>query len=156
MLIQTHGPIEIHLDQDAESPREWCNLGTFWTMHRSYASPDPHTHEDQVPKDAIVLPVWMYSHGAVAYAAAERNPFHCPWDSGQVGVIFVTRSDIRKEFGWKRISKKREQKIKDLLKGEVEVFSQWANGEVYGFVNTETGDSCWGFYSIEEALNEAA
>jgi hypothetical protein len=49
------------------------------------------------------------------------------------------------------------------MAGEVETYSQWANGEVYGYdVQDKEGnslDSCWGFYGIdycrEEALSQA-
>ena len=37
-------------------------------------------------------------------------------------------------------------------------FQQWLNGEVYGFITTCEGvviDSCWEFYSFEEAYSRA-
>lgn len=40
-----------------------------------------------------------------------------------------------------------------------EILKQWAAGEVYGFVTTDKDgneiDSCWGFYSFEEAYSAA-
>lgn len=143
----------IVVDEFAESPREWDNLGTLWTQERDYASPDPIPQgaKPPAPRTVIDLPVWRYSHGGTQYAAAHSNPFHCPWDSGQVGKIFVTKEDLRKEFGWKRISPQRRAKVEALLKAEVETYSQWASGEVYS-VYDETED-IWigGFFGIEEA-----
>lgn len=157
-IVAQEGPIEIHIDENPENPREWCNLGTFWGFHRRYLSPDPipsGTEPTDVPKDAICLPVWLYDHGGTAYVASESNPFQCPWDSGQFGWIFVTKADLREKYGWKRISPKRAAQVKECLASEVETYSQYANGEVYGYVNTETGDSCLGYYSIEAAMAKA-
>ena len=157
-IVVTDGPIEIHIDEHPENPREWDTIGTFWGFHRRYASPDPVPTDVgpmDLPKDIVYLPVWLYDHSSRAFAAAEHNPFHCPWDSGQFGWIFTTKEVLRRQFGWKRISAKREAEVKKMLAAEIEVFSQYANGEAYGFVNTKTGDSCWGFYTVKEALQEA-
>lgn len=157
-LVATDGPIEIYIDTHAENPRDWDNLGTFWGFHGRYASPDPVPEgvgPMDLPKDVVYLPVWLYDHSGVSFAAADSNPFHCPWDSGQFGWIFVTKADLRKEFGWKRISVKREAEVKKMLAAEVETYSQWANGDVYGYVDTETVDNCWGFYSIQDAIHAA-
>ena len=48
--------------------------------------------------------------------------------------------------------------VKSCLKGEVETYSQYLNGEVYCyFIKDDSGDivdSCGGFYSEEEAQSE--
>lgn len=161
--------IEIIPDFDGShaNPRENCNLGKFYGEHRRYASPDD-LDGDEVRRTiksgaAIWLPVWMYDHSGTAYAAAESNPFHCPWDSGQFGVVYVTREDVRKEYGVKRISPQLKARVLDVLKAEVDEYGKWANGEVYGFrVLDEDGeeeDSCWGHIGLEwaiEAAKEAA
>ena len=144
--------IEIHIDEDPESPREWNNLGTFWTFHPHYRSPDPDPDPDYDLSDCIYLPVFIYDHSGVAYST---TPFHCPWDSGWVGFIFIPKAKVREEFGWKLITAARRSKIEQYLRDEVETYSKYASGEVYGFVIPETGDSCWGFYSREEAYEAA-
>lgn len=101
--------------------------------------------------------------------------FHCPWDSGCVGFIYISRAKVRKEFGWKRITKAREQQIMKYLEGEVETYDQYLTGDVYGFIVEERPaavfdsdgepvevdddelweetDACWGFFGDDPFEN---
>ncbi len=149
--------VEIWQDPHSESPREYITDSKFWTWHRRYSSPDKHDRSEpmyQLPPDTIGIKVWMYDHSGVTYAAADHNPFHCPWDSGQVGWIFISRADARKRLGVKRLTKKHVDQIRTQLIQEVEVYSMWASGEVYGFTvydnDGEPADSCGGFYGCDE------
>jgi len=139
----------VHFDQDSMNPRqEFDHLGTLAILgYGGDEAPDPHNP----PHDAILLPVYRYQHSGVAYST---TPFHCPWDSGQTGYIYVYRSTVRKEFNVKRISPKLHDRVLEILRSEVEEFSSWSNGEVYGFTNNETDDSCWGFYGLESLIAE--
>jgi hypothetical protein len=157
-IIEHEGAlIAIYADEDAENPRVWDNQGTFWTYSNRHNSPDEGADDiDEAEKlltnpDFIALPVFHYSHGGTAYAAAQANPFSCPWDSGRAGLIFVAKADIRKEYGIKRITAKVRHMIEQNLKNEVTIYSDWADGDVFRFVkyDAETGeelDSCTGFY----------
>lgn len=92
--------------------------------------------------------------------------FHCPWDSGQVGFIYMTLDDIRTEYSVQRVSAKRREAVVDHLRNEVQTFSDYVSGAVYGYVvEDENGnqiDSCWGFigdydgYCLTEARSAAA
>jgi hypothetical protein len=148
--------IEIHYDDHPESPREWGHDSTFWTFHSRYCSPDPDPDPDYDLSDCVWLPVFMYDHGGVAY---NTTGFHCPWDSGCVGFIFIPKAKVREIHGWKRITKAREEQVKSQLKSEVEIYSQWANGQVYGFITKDPDgeeiDSCWGFYGFDYCIEEA-
>lgn len=178
----THNGFTVQIHQDntgTDSPRHDSNLGTFWTGERRHRSPDKVTGDilaalskalrcmagwDSVTKaldlQAVWLPVWKYEHGGVAYVAAMSNPFSCPWDSGQAGIIFALKADVRKEYGVKRVDAKTRAKALEVLKGEVQTYSKWANGEVYGYTVTDaTGeevDSCWGFIGDLEHVREEA
>lgn len=157
-------------DGSATNPRQYDNLGTFWTQEHRYNSPDPLPvrgnifdslcsvvggGEKGLGRHAIFLPVWKYEHSGVAYAAAESNPFHCPWDSGQAGYIFATHEKVRKEYGVKRITAKVREKALNTMRAEVAEYSKWANGEVYGYTITDPEgdevDSCWGIIGLDEA-----
>lgn len=59
-----------------------------------------------------------------------------------------------------RLTPERVEKIKEILRGEVEIYDQYLRGEVYGFIveddDGEHIDSCWGFYGdTDYPLKEA-
>ncbi len=111
--------IKIFYDPDAESPRDWDNLGTLICGHSRYTLGDKHSFSggreflldlcnlnddcdldvDQLAKRAekiaIILPVFLYDHSGLAM---NTKGFHCPWDSGQVGFIYVSLKAIREEY----------------------------------------------------------
>lgn len=110
------------------------------------------------------LPVYMYEHGNIALSTA---PFSCPWDSGQVGFIWVTKKAVQ-EIASKELSLEELRQFGHrLLEGEIETYSQYLSGEVYGFIceryigeegdgadrdddnNWEEEDSCWGFFGMD-------
>ena len=155
--------IRVMQDSDAESPRDWDNLGTMVYWHRNYilGDVDGNREYESVESfleeigDAIVLPLYIYDHSGITM---NTTGFSCPWDSGQVGFIYVTLEDIRKEYGWKRITKERRERIEGYLRNEVNTFDMYLRGEVYGFNivrEDEDGeevdiDSCWGFYGYDD------
>ncbi len=169
--------IQIVSDYDnAENPREWDNLGTMLCVHSRYSLGDEHfyssqelwehiawehnifdvdgnyeTDRERIEKwlfaNCIVLPLYIYDHGGVTMRTV---PFSCPWDSGQVGFIYITKEQACKEFGWKRISAKRKQQIIDYLRAEVDTYDSYLKGEVYGFVIEEIDESCWNFFGHYE------
>lgn len=163
--------IEIIPDEDAENPRTaWDNLGTMQCFHRRYTLGDKNLirhedyagwdeMEDAIRKDLgaeIILPLYMYDHGGITIST---SPFSCPWDSGRIGFIYVTREKLLKEYGNVRLTKDIIAKATKVLEGEVEVYDQFVQGDVYGYTikdsEGEDGDSCWGYYGIE-AAEEAA
>jgi len=156
---------------DMNPRKEYENLGTFFGFHGRYVSPDDAPDSD--PQEArriaesadnICLPVWLYDHSGTCYRAAPENPFHCPWDSGCFGFIYCTRADARKAMNKKRLSAADVEMVKAWLMQEVETYSAWANGEVYGFEvldgDGEQVDSCWGFigesdYAMAQGVESA-
>lgn len=157
--------LEIIHDQDPKSPREDSNLGTMYCFHSRYNLGDEHNLDvEEVQEiandpDYISLPIYMYEHSGITL---NTGGFNCPWDSGQIGIIAVSKADIRKEYGWKLITKARREKILSYLQGEVNAYSQYLEGDIWGFKlevhNPETDemddvDSCWGFYGDDPKTN---
>jgi len=165
--------ITIENDDDSNSPREDDNLGTMLCRHKSYNLGDVEESK-KIPwgdfeswKDAenyiykkydvaILLPVFMYDHSGLAF---NTTGFSCGWDSGQVGFILIEKSKVRKEYSVKRIGKKLLDQVKGYLKQEVKTYSQWHEGDVYGYTITDkNGDeveSCWGFYGYDYVKEQA-
>ena len=162
--------IKIYHDPDSENPREWSNLGALICWHRRYRLGDSHRFDcpeaflrdlagvadqsdlsldrlrERAERKAIILPVYLYDHSGLAMNTIE---FHCPWDSGQVGFVYVTLETVRKEFGAKRVTKAMREKAKDILRAEIVTFDAYLGGRVYGYVVERDGeeiDACWGFF----------
>ncbi|WP_289084242.1 hypothetical protein [uncultured Sulfitobacter sp.] len=161
--------IKIHHDPDTESPREWSNLGTLICWHRRYRLGDSHQFDspeaflrdlaevsdqsdlstdqlrDRAERKAVLLPVFLYDHSGLAM---NTIGFHCPWDSGQVGYVYVTLEAVRKEFGVKRVTRALRDKAEDILRAEIVSYDAYLGGRVYGYVIERDGeevDACWGF-----------
>lgn len=93
----------------------------------------------------VAFPLIKFEHGDVHYYIGEPT---CPWDSGQVGWYIVSKEHIRKWYG-KRLTKKLLERIEHICQCELEEYTNWANGDVYGFTfyrNGEFVETCGGFY----------
>lgn len=155
--------IEIHQDSDPSNPRDDDNLGTMACFHRRYTLGDKDhglsIEEVQAiagRSDVVSLPVFLYDHSGLTVAT---SPFSCQWDSGQVGRIFITNEEIRKEYGLKRVSRQMQLKVASYLQGEVELYDKYLRGDFYGFVVKDSEgehiDSCWSFDDKDHCLEEA-
>jgi len=175
--------IKVEQDTDPMNPRtEWDNLGTMVCFHNKYILGDEdHDYklfklhfemrairggdysvwdmlERRLVSDgaAVILPLYLYDHGGITMSCGS---FPCGWDSGQVGFIFISKEKARKEYGWKRLTKKRLEKLETYLRGEVETYDQYLTGDVWGYIiedeDGEHVDSCWGYFGEEAAREEA-
>jgi hypothetical protein len=171
--------ILIEQDNDPMNPRtEWDNFGIIAYKHRNYIlgeeeindpddflaglaglEPDKDNLMERAQKKNVILPVYLYDHSGITISC---RPFSCPWDSGQVGYIYATYEQIRKEYNVKHVTTKVIEKVKNRLRSEIETFDNYLTGEVYGFtVEDEDGemvDSCSGYYGengIKDAINTA-
>ena len=161
--------IKIYPDTDPSDPRGDDNLGTMVCFHGRYNLGDKHNYrhgdytgwddmKKHIIKDhdvAVILPLYLYDHSGITMSIA---PFSCPWDSGKVGFIYVTKEKVREEYGGKYVTKKVRDCITKYLEGEVETYDQYLTGDVYGYKITQKGeeiDSCWGFYGQDECMKEA-
>jgi hypothetical protein len=108
--------------------------------------------------DIMSLPLYLYDHSGITMSTGR---FACPWDSGQVGFIFVTRERYLTECVGKPdgiLTKARREAAYKMLEGEVEEYDQYLTGDVWGYVvEDEDGDqldACWGFFGIDYAKEE--
>lgn len=153
--------VELHYDPNPESPETWDNLGQITgqiTGQNPAKHQDPNEIARQIRTNSLIgLPVWAYVHSATVLRAANANPFTCPWDSGQSGWVYVPRKVALTTYGATRLTKGLRERIYSVLKAEVETFSQYLNGEVYGWkvlVDGEEVEACWGCYGYDYAREE--
>jgi hypothetical protein len=145
-------------DSDYCDPRDWDNLGTMVCWHGRYNLGDeqpkisPSEYLEDLPDGTITLPLYLYDHGGITMST---GPFSCPWDSGQVGFIYVTRETLAKEFPTDMPD---DDKVREYLTGEVKIYDTYLRGEIYryevergvvcshGGTHWEHVDSCGGYY----------
>jgi len=167
--------INIYQDEMAEDPRDWENIGRMICFHGRYNLGDKHDYnsgdysgwdefEKQLRKDhkknkaiAIMLPLYLYDHSGLHMKVGSFHGLlpqgHAEWDSGMVGFIFCTWDDVKREYG---LGKDAVEKAEKYLRGEVETYSQYLEGSVYGYMiepkdgnRVECDDGCWGFYGYD-------
>lgn len=198
--LQTEGAttkkiVKVYQDSDPSSPREDCCLGKIAYKHSRFRLSDEEISdpiewledmlgiqnsfkytderlselEQKFYVKYIALPIFMYEHGNVAI---RTTPFGCRWDSGKVGYIYISKADALKEYGGKIVTKKLRETIEGYLSGEIDTYSQYLSGDVYGFRVLEVEadedgefdeddesneiDSCWGFYGTDFLNNGMA
>lgn len=164
---------EIKFEQDKypESPREWSNLGSFYTtknnryIEREIEIYDYEHDEDfEFGLDAgsdierlsklgyIAIPVSVYDHSGWTVFTGVANG----WDSGCIGFYVVSHEKIREDFECKRISKKLLTRVKNIMESEIKTFDQFIQGEIWCYEITKDGellDNCCGFYE-EDNLDD--
>lgn len=164
--------VEILQDEDPSNPRDpqyMENVGKLICMHKRYSLGDKHDyrHSDfstwaalqaQIEEDndvAVLLPVYMLDHSGLTVST---TPFHCPWDSGQIGFIFCTNKQVKEEWSGDK------EKATQYLIGEIKTYDQYLTGDVYGYVirkpaeedcEGEELESCWGFFGHDYCVDQA-
>jgi hypothetical protein len=166
--------IELVSDPHPESPRTWDNVGTIACWHRRYILGDeqPKTCATEylenlaraVVRDAypeslfeknlqnilnkhyVILPVYLYDHSGITI---RTSPFSCPWDSGQVGIIYASLEDAK--LHWPKLKGKTlRSTLTACLQGEIDTYDTYLQGGVIGWVTKdEEGnqiESVWGYY----------
>lgn len=167
-------------DMNPESPRSWDNLGKMVCFHPHYELGDKtdfksdqsfiefwqelgykSTREylEKELKAVVKLPLFLYDHSGLSMSTRREYPFNDIWDAGQVGFIYATKKGILDAFSKKRLTKSLLLKAEACLVGEVETYGQFLQGNVWGVIieNSEGAivDSCYGFFGIEVAKNDA-
>ena len=124
-------------------------VNMVWSRKMTGPNPDPRAVDDTmlnvISKKYIMLPLYLLDHSGLAM---QTTSFHDPWDSGQVGWIYVSKEDALKEFGGEKMTGAVKRKAENFMRSEVAVYDFYLRGECYGFElykNGELSDSCWGF-----------
>lgn len=147
------GDINPRAEEHSASSWEEYVCQEFFPKNREWPEDDDETFQialKEFETNYISLPVYLYDHSGLAL---NTTGFHCPWDSGQVGYIYISKDRAREEYGWRRLSKSRIKRIEGYLRGEIEIQNDFVSGSVYGYQivdeNDEIIDSCWGFFGYD-------
>lgn len=138
----------------------------YWEETRGWSNKDGSSNKklidervadiiDEVLTQQIVsLNLYLYDHSGITM---RTSPFCCPRDSGQVGLIYVTRDEILKEYDKKVLTQRLRDRAQALLQSEVEEYDQYLTGDIWWY-NIEDAegnmvDSCGGFYGADPRTN---
>lgn len=155
--------IIINIDEDAENPRRWDNIGTMICFHNRYNLGDKKHGFDsnnysswkELEADiyknndiCVCLPLYLYDHSGITIST---KAFSCNFDSGQIGFIYISKQKVRYEYNAKRISHELKERVKQYLINEVKTYDDYISGNVfcYDIEIIETGeeiDNCCGYY----------
>lgn len=163
--------VEIWPDTDPQNPRiDFDHEDLMICFHSRYTLGDKHDYlsknysgwdemEAQIIKDhdpVVIKRLYMYDHSGLTIAT---HPFSCPWDSGQIGFILMPKKGAYAAYMTKRITKAIKEKCEKYIDASVTEYDQYLCGDIYGYTITEAngdqGDSCWGFYGLQNCIDEA-
>ena len=162
--------IRIYPDCDAPNPLEdWSEMGTLLSLNRRHANYHPASIDDLLDNNPDAVPLSYYEHGLCLWSVAGELPAgaNCPFDSVGIAGILASRlrnAESAKNYGgWTR-----RQFMRKRARQACDAYTQWCNGDVYGYdvenisvcphcgeQTSEAIDSCWGFYGLDNCRNEA-
>lgn len=102
-------------------------------LHRRYADPskgilgstppEVQAWVEENQEGWVVIPLWLYDHSGTVYRVGYENPFHCPWDSGQVGIVALRRA------AWDPADDMSLEAFFELAVEIAEDYTEWANSD---------------------------
>lgn len=143
---------------------DWFNPLFFNDVHEAVSVYEENEHLVPYELRVYIKPLYLYDHGGISLS---DTPFSCSWDSGKVGYQFATYSEILSEYGGKRLTERTTDLVERTMNGELQAYSCYIEGEVYGYViyeheagqRPEAGeyiDSCHNFYGSDYTTNGMA
>lgn len=103
-------------------------------------------------KGIYALPILKYEHGLVNYYIGDSID---RWDGSIVGFAWKEKKALCEEYSSKKLTPKIKEIINSNIEGELKAYTNFANGEAYGFelYSREDGDdpidSCYGFIGYD-------
>ena len=124
------------------------NVGVMACWHRRLKLGDRQPEvghqefEDALPNGTIILPLYLMNHSGLMM---RTEPFSCRWDSGQVGIHYLTPSSFQDNFGVKN-----EENITlatKILVEEVKLYNYYLEGNCWGYI-VEKADECGSCHNV--------
>lgn len=179
--------VRIVSDEDPQNPRiDYENIARFALSHRRYDLGDSaktlgftfragdydgwdevRTAIEQDFKPLCIMPVSLHDHSGISLSLGVSRG----WDSGQVGFAYVTRENMEQMWGKEYVAamtdEERVERARKCIEGELECYSAYLEGDVWGFIIEERKgcdhcghsewkevESCWGFYGTKDTEAE--
>lgn len=152
--------IDICLQDHAANPRDDDNLGVMYFLHRRYDLGDRDAEDIFVSVDmcqkcnsktdvcrcdepddvvsrelrsdvAFFKPVYMYDHSGLSFS---HGSFNDSWDSGCLGVHYVTKAAIQESFPkWDvdHLTEEQTAQLDSILQAELTTYEYWVAGQVW-------------------------
>jgi hypothetical protein len=164
--------VRIFIDEDADSPRNYDNLGVIYAWHKRMNLGDKEIDPSQFEsveemfdsvresQSDIFISLRAYEHSGIALSTGREGLFGDRWDSFDIGFIHVPTSQILNEYSVKEINEETRTKALVVIESELSAYNSYLSGEAYGYMITAPWggdlDSCWGFigdmkYPLKEA-----
>ena len=159
--------LQIVQDDICEDPRNWDNLTIIATLEQNHSTIGDFQFKSSDELNEFVkdqegiysMPLYIYDHSGISLYCGNDTipyPFNDQWDAGCIGMVFTTKKRLE------GMEKTPRSKILDLMKSELETYSHYLNGNVYGYrllkwsqckscdqeVDQEI-ESCYGFYGYD-------
>lgn len=97
-----------------------------------------------INENLCILPVYMYDHSGITIST---GPFSCPWDSGQVGIIYTKKA-------WCENQKIAFDQAEEILKNEIKILDQYLTGDVWSYTIYSSNDEEFEYLTNEIATHE--
>lgn len=148
--------VEIVHDQDCENPTSWDGQWTIYSFsnrHTNYRNPDTFRDEDgnllpelvEKLENGLAFIVDYFEHGLCRWSISGTGP-QCQWDNSR-GAGIVVWEHSPEDMGAKTWDERKADCTRFL-----ESYSDWCNGNCYGYVITQVIDeseteyaSCYGY-----------
>ncbi len=144
--------IKIENDDTPLNPcEEFDMFGEIITAHKRYELGHRTTCVEEIVRitqdsQNIWLPVYMLDHSGLWIST---KSFNDPWDSGQLGIVVISKNKVREEYQCKRIGKTILKKVLENLRNTVATYNHYLTGNVWGYVIQDADgvelDSCCGY-----------
>lgn len=129
----------------------------YWSFFNEYDQNKWELVREHFDRLYLSKPLYLYDHSGITISTGR---FSCPWDSGLIGWIYVSREDLAKAYKDVPADEVIERATA-VMDGEVQAYDWYLQGQVWGFEivdvrvcdlgheHEEVTDSCWGFSGDE-------